>query len=78
MVTYQNSAGLNHYASRYCLLSYIYLTLIYNVLVCCSPCPTSSGIAGATTSQSLAVLKKTGHISFVLNENINYFKLTAG
>ncbi|KAL3148280.1 hypothetical protein ABBQ38_013746 [Trebouxia sp. C0009 RCD-2024] len=35
-------------------------------------------IGGATTSQSLAVLKKTGHISFVLNENINYFKLTAG
>lgn len=34
--------------------------------------------AGPTTSQSLAVLKKNGHISFVLNENINYFKLTAG
>lgn len=36
------------------------------------------GTAGPTTSQSLAVLKKNGHISFVLNENINYFKLTAG
>ena len=36
------------------------------------------GSAGPTTSQSLAVLKKNGHISFVLNENINYFKLTAG
>ena len=35
-------------------------------------------ITGATTSQSLAVLKKTGHIAFVLNENINYFKVTAG
>ena len=36
------------------------------------------GIAGATTTQSLAVLKKNGHISFVLNENIDYLKLTAG
>ena len=36
------------------------------------------GSAGPTTSQSLAVLKKNGHISFVLNENIDYFKLTAG
>lgn len=35
-------------------------------------------IGGPTTTQSLAVLKKDGHISFVLNENLNYAKLTLG
>lgn len=59
-----------------CPLSYIALS--YIALVCSSLVDGLSDIAGATTSQSLAVLKKTGHISFVLNENINYLKLTAG
>lgn len=63
---------------HHCEVVLSYIALSYIALVCCCLPDGLSGVAGATTSQSLAVLKKTGHISFVLNENINYFKLTAG
>ena len=34
--------------------------------------------AGKTTAQSTAVLKKDGHIAFILNENIPYLRASAG
>lgn len=42
------------------------------------PCAEEHLLAGKTTVQSTAVLKKDGHIAFILNENIPYLRASAG